>query len=223
MVDRSDIPKKIKHLTLVWVRDVGDSTAASTSTSKSSKGTSKAPKAPTKAASSVPTGPAELEQQAAPGGENADLFETLPDGYFDDDFADLPDDHFETLNDVDSKEIEKARLRFKDIDNTEELSQAFLLGEYDWWCFPELHDELRRACSGSGPLSRRLARTAGFEFIVGCAETVAFRGDGPLSTPLKFTSRYPEEPTWDEEVITLNEPYRQDALELGGCFSFMMH
>ncbi|QQO14793.1 hypothetical protein JJB99_00930 [Bradyrhizobium diazoefficiens] len=213
MADRSDIPKKIKHLTLVWARDVGDST--STSTSKSPKGTSKAPKAPTNAAPSVPTAPAELE--------NADLFETLPDGYFDDDFADLPDDYFETLNDVDSKEIEKARLRFKDIDNTEELSHAFLFGEYDWWCFPELHDELRRACSGSGPLSRRLARTAGFEFIVGCAETVAFRGDGPLSTPLKFTSKYAEEPTWDEEVITLNEPYRQDALELGGCLSFMMH
>src|SRR5439155_11308172 len=107
------------------------------------------------------------------------------------------------------------------IESTEELSQAFLAD--DRWELPALHDELRRACSGSGELSRQLARTAGFEFIVGLAQSLAYRGDGLLSTPLTFTSKDGGEPMWNEEVITLNAPYRPDAVELSGCFSWMMH
>ena len=63
----------------------------------------------------------------------------------------------------------------------------------------------------------------GRQFIVGLAQSLAYRGDGPLSTPLTFTSKDGGEPTWNEEVITLNAPYRQDAVELSGCFSWMMH
>ena len=114
-------------------------------------------------------------------------------------------------------------MNFKAIDNTEELSQAFLFGEHDWWCLPELHDEFRRACSGSGPLVPTACTNGRVRIHHWLCEKVAFRGDGSLSTPLKFTSEAPEEPTWNEEVITLNEPYRQDAVELSGCFSFMMH
>jgi hypothetical protein len=134
--------------------------------------------------------------------------------------ADLPDDYFDTFDDVDPEEVEQVRLQFIAMDSTEELSQAFLGG--DWWVLPALHDELRRACSGSGKLSRLLARRAGFEFIVGLAESLAYRGDGPLSTGLQFTSEFPE-PKWNEEVIALNAPHRQDAVELSGYFSFMMH
>ncbi len=109
MASRSDIPKEIKHLTLVWVRDVGDSTAQFRS--KSSKGKSKEPKAPTKAAASVTPAPAELEPTAAPGGENADVFETCRAATSTKTLPTVPDDYFETLNDVDPKEIEKTRLR----------------------------------------------------------------------------------------------------------------
>ena len=104
MTGRPDKLKKIKHLTLVGVRDVSDDTAkAKYPESKSSKGKSKATKVPTKAASSVPTAPPDHEHQAAPGGENADRIETLPDGYFEDDFPDHHDDYFDTLDDLDPK------------------------------------------------------------------------------------------------------------------------
>lgn len=206
MTHRSDNPKKIKHLTLVWVREASDGLAA--------------PKIPEpkhpEAGSPTQTGEPDTSEVGV-----ANPWETLLDGYFgDDDVADLPDDYFDTFDDVDPEEVEQVRLQFIAMDSTEELSQAFLGG--DWWMLPALHDELRRACSGSGKLSRLLARRAGFEFIVGLAESLAYCGDGPLSTPLQFTSEFPE-PRWNEEVITLNAPHRQDAVELSGCFSFMMH
>ena len=154
-------------------------------------------------------------QRAAVDRRIADPFETLRDGCFsEDDFADRPDGYFDALADVDPNEIETVRLQLKDIESTEELSQAFLDDDRDLWCFHVLHDELRRACSGSGELSRLLANLAGFDFIVGRAETLAFSGDGPLSTPLVLTSVYPDPPAWSEEIIKLNAPYRQDALEL---------
>jgi hypothetical protein len=132
--------------------------------------------------------------------------------------ADADDDDFD---ESDPGAIEQIRLEFAAIEDTEQLSLAFL--DRERWHFTELHDELRRACSGSGKISRYLARQTGFEFIVGVAASPAYRGNGPLSTPLNFVSMYPEAPAWNEEVISLNELSRQDALKLGANLSFMMH
>lgn len=133
----------------------------------------------------------------------------------------LEDNEGVDFDESDPAAIDDVRLELGAIDDLEALSIAFVHGE--WWDFIELHDELRRACSGPGKFSNYLARRVGFEFIVGLAPSLAYRGTGPLSTPLGFTTEYPEEPEWDETVITLNAPYRESAVELRGCFSFMMH
>lgn len=206
MDDQPVKPKQIKHLTLVWVRDESGGSALA-----------KAPAATLLEKAGLPqTREPVTSQSGIP-----DPLERLPDDCFRaQDVADLPDDYFKKVGD-DPKEVEEVRLKLRAMDCPEEMSQVFLDG--DWWFLSELHDEYRRACSGSGELSGKLARAAGFDFIVGAAQSLAFRGDGPLSTPLTFTSEYGQEPTWNEEAISLNAPCRQDAVELSGSFSFMMH
>lgn len=189
--------RKLNHLTLVWVReDCNSANAQDTPALRLSKED------------------APYDTSAAPDGCPIETV-TLPQS---------PGDPFDGIHFIDPYEpeqVEELRLYLNAIDDTEELSKAFL--RRDWWWLSELHDEFRRACSGTGELSRLLARKAGFEFIVGLAESAAFRGDGPLSTPLEFTSEAPQEPKWNEEVLKLHELCRKDAVELAGCFSFMMH
>lgn len=205
MTDESDTVRKINRLYELWGYEGADIAAT--------------PK-PTEAA--APGAPADPAKPCVFKMSVADPMETLRDGCFsDEEFTDYGDDDFEYIDDRDPEQVEKVRLYLEAIEDTEELSQAFF--DNSWWVIPALHDELRRACSGSGELSRFLARTVGFEFIIGLARSLAYRGDGPLSTPLTFTSQPPSEPTWNEEVITLNAPCREDAVQLSGCYSFMMH
>jgi hypothetical protein len=110
--------------------------------------------------------------------------------------------------------MEETRLRLSAIDDIEELAKEINDGEL--WVYGALHDELRRARSGTGHYSRVVARRSDDVFMMGYALSLAYEGDGPLSTPID----------WDELIempITLNEQLRPDAIELLCCRSFMMH
>ncbi|QUS38035.1 hypothetical protein RPMA_03550 [Tardiphaga alba] len=71
----------------------------------------------------------------------------------DGDAAGMKDEHSE-------EGMEKIRLRFAAME-VDELVIEFVKGE--WWDRVELHDELRRACSGSSIYSQYLARRIGAE------------------------------------------------------------
>jgi hypothetical protein len=117
--------------------------------------------------------------------------------------------------------MERIRLRFVAIDDVEALALEFLCGE--WWDRIELRDELRRACSGAGECSKYLARRMDFEFLTGHLERLANRATGPLSTPVAFSSTYPEPPTWNKDPVLLSGPSARGAATLHGCVSYMMH
>lgn len=204
MTNSPDKKRKINHLRLVWVRE--------------ERGCTEKPKVgidgPSAAASPIAVRAAVEESRALQAAYAA----------LDDRFALEDEDDCDGWSFVSHREpaaVEELRVELSSIDATEELSREFLRGS--WWQFPELHDELRRACSGKGEFSRILEWAAGFEFIVGLVDTVAFRGDGLLSCPLQFTSEGPDAPTWNRDAVVLHEQYRHDAIELAGCFSFMMH
>ncbi|MGM5028315.1 hypothetical protein AB8B02_18990 [Tardiphaga sp. 862_B3_N4_1] len=116
--------------------------------------------------------------------------------------------------------MEKIQIRFAAME-VDDLVIEFIDGQ--WWDCVELHDELRRACSGSNDYSKYLARRVGFEFLTGNIRSEAYIGNGPLSKPLEFTSVYPETPSWNEEPIVIREASRRGAVTLLDCFSFMMH
>lgn len=209
MTNSPDKNKKINHLTLVWVReDPGHMEKL-----KRSPGNLPTAARPTPAESNSKH--TALKESRAMEAAYATLTDAFALEHEDDGMG------YDFVDHRDPAQVEELRLELSSIDDTEELSREFL--RESWWWFPELHDEFRRACSGKGELSRMLAWAAGFEFIVGMAKTVAFRGDGPLSTPLQFASEDPDPPTWNQDVVVLHEQYRHDAIELAGCFSFMMH
>lgn len=199
MADESDIVRKINRLYELWGYEGAD---IATTSKESEAGNPDLGAAPEPAA-------------------HAELRATWPRGYHFDDLADGDAGDVEYIDVFDLNQIEMLRLELKSIDDLAELSHAFLNGRL--WRIPELHDELRRACGDWRGISYQLHRIAGYEFIRGLAKSAAFRGSGPLSTPLKFTSDYPEEPAWDQRIIKISSLHRQDAVELRGCHSFMMH
>jgi len=206
MTDESDIVRKINRLYELW----GYEGVETVTTPKTSE-----------AVHLNVGGHIEPADPAASEMSDADLSVTWPKGYRTDDFADDDDDDVEYVDPFDPNQVEMLRLELKAIDDPVELSHAFLNGRL--WRLPALHDELRRACWDWRGISYQLHRIAGYEFIRGLVKSSAFRGSGPLSTPLQFTSEYPEEPAWDQRIIKLSDLYRQDAVELSGCHSFMMH
>lgn len=121
--------------------------------------------------------------------------------------------------------MDDVKFWLSEIDDTEELSQMFL--DALWFCRHELHDELRRATSGPGKTAKLLAHVSGFAFARGLVESSAYRGDGPLSTPLKFYEPVRAgsiiDCVWKQDVIRLNALHREDALEVSCGLSFMMH
>lgn len=211
MTNSPDKPRKNKHLTLVWVRE---EECGRTEKLKLALDDLQTAARPTPFA--FDPRQAALSESRVMAAAYAALTDAFAREYEDDDGMGC-----DFVDHRDPAQVEQLRLELSSIDGTEELSREFL--RESWWWFPKLHDEFRRACSGKGELSRVLAWAAGFEFIVGMAKTVAFRGDGPLSTPLQFTSEDPDPPTWNQDVVVLHEQYRHDAIELAGCFSFMMH
>ncbi|MGJ5080216.1 hypothetical protein [Bradyrhizobium sp. HKCCYLS3013] len=207
MTDESDIARKINRLYELWGYE-GANIAATPKVSEAAN--------PDLGAPAEPADPAVSEVSVA------DLMETWPNGYYrGDDLADDDDDDVEYVDPADPEQVERLRLELKAIDDTAELSQAFLDG--CWWRVPELHDEFRRACSDWRGISYQLHRIAGYEFVRGLAKSAAFRGSGPLSTPLQFTSWGPDGTGWDQRIIKLSDLYRHDAVELSACHSFMMH
>jgi hypothetical protein len=207
MTDFSDIVRKINRLYELWGYESVD-TITSPKTSAAAEPDL-----------DVPVRPADpiVSEKGV-----AHLRATWPKGHGDDDVDDADeDDVVEYVDAFDPDQVEMLRLELKAIDDLAELSRAFLNGRL--WRVPDLHDELRRACGDWRGISYQLHRIAGYEFIRGFAKSAAFRGSGPLSAPLQFTSKETEEPAWDQRIIKLSELYRRDAVELSGCFSFMMH
>lgn len=201
MTGPSNKPKQFKHLTLVWSRDEGSPDTCDLAENF-------------------------FSESVRPGWHERKISEQLEnlDNVVLNSVAIDPDSEADCIDYIDPYEpdqLEELRLYMNSLDDLEELSKAFL--KRSWWWLEELHEELRRACSGGGEFSRQLAREAGYDFIAGYAESEAFRGDGPLSTPLVFTSQTPTEVIWEEKIIELRRPHRRDALELAHCLSFMMH